>query len=392
MTRKDVLRKFGRRVRLGLVGGGADSVIGLTHLLAMRVDGFCELVAGAMSVDPKIAVLSGQNELLAADRIYTDFQEMAFKEAERADGIDAVVIATPPQLHFPVAKAFLERGIAVMCEKPMTKNVEEAWELSTLVEKTGKLFCLTHCYTGYPMVRQARQMIRSGLIGKVRLIEAELSAGDPGVMSEPANPSLRHWRFRAGSMGKHAILGEVGSHAYNMACFVTGLTAEKVSADMVTFAEGREVFDNAYLTLAFEGGVRGRIWSSYVAAGHDQGLRFQIFGEWGSLAWEQENPEGLRHKPVGGPAVQWARGYDQLSPESLRASRFRSGHPEGYVLAFANLYSEFACAFMARSLALPAEEFSAALPTVHDGLVGMQLIEAARRSNEEGGKWCSTDV
>ena len=208
MTRKDVLRKFGRRVRLGLVGGGADSVIGLTHLLAMRVDGFCELVAGAMSVDPKIAVLSGQNVLLAADRIYTDFQEMAFKEAERADGIDAVVIATPPQLHFPVAKAFLERGIAVMCEKPMTKNVEEAWELSTLVEKTGKLFCLTHCYTGYPMVRQARQMIRSGLIGKVRLIEAELSAGDPGVMSEPANPSLRHWRFRAGSMGKHAILGK----------------------------------------------------------------------------------------------------------------------------------------------------------------------------------------
>jgi predicted dehydrogenase len=392
MTRKDVLRQFGRRVRLGMVGGGADSVIGLTHLLAMRVDGFCELVAGAMSVDPKIAVLSGRNELLAEDRIYTDFREMAVRESERADGIDAVVIATPPQLHYPAAKAFLERGIDVVCEKPMTKTVEEARELSVLVEKTGKLFCLTHCYTGYPMVRQAREMIRSGAIGKVRLIEAELSAGDFGVLNEPKDPSLRHWRFRASSMGKHAILGEVGSHAYNIVCFVTGLTAEKVSADMVTFAEGREVFDNAYLTLVFKEGVRGRIWSSYVAAGHDHGLRFQIFGESGNLAWEQESPEELWHKPVGGPGVRWARGYDELSLESLQATRFRPGHPEGYALAFANLYTEFACSFMARSLALPAEQFGAALPTVQDGVTGMQLIEAARRSNEQGGQWCPIDL
>jgi predicted dehydrogenase len=392
MTRKDLLRQFGRRVRLGMVGGGADSVIGLTHLVAMRADGFCELVAGAMSVDPKIAVSSAQNELLAEDRIYTDFQEMAAKESKRADGIDAVVIATPPQLHYSVAKAFLEHGIHVVCEKPMTKTVEEAWELAALVEKTGKLFCLTHCYTGYPMVRQARQMIRSGTIGKVRLIEAELSAGDSGVMNDPRDPSRRHWRFRASSMGKHAILGEVGSHAYNIACYVTGLVAEKVSADMTTFAPGREVFDNAYLTLAFKEGVRGRIWSSYVAAGHDHGLRFQIFGEAGNLAWEQENPEELWHKPVGGPAVRWAKGYDELSPESLDATRFRPGHPEGYALAFANLYTEFACTFMAQSLALPTEHFSAALPTVQDGVVGMQLIEAAGRSNEQGGQWCLTDL
>lgn len=333
MTRKDLLRQFGRRVRLGMVGGGEDSVIGLTHLVAIRADGFCELAAGAMSVDPKIAVSSAQNELLAEDRIYTDFEKMAAKESKRADGIDAVVIATPPQLHYSVAKAFLEHGINVVCEKPMTKTVEEAWELAALVEKTGKLFCLTHCYTGYPMVRQARQMIRSGTIGKVRLIEAELSAGDSGVMNDPTDPSRRHWRFRASSMGKHAILGEVESHAYNIACYVTGLVAEKVSADMTTFAPGREVFDNAYLILAFKEGVRGRIWSSYVATGHDHGLRFQIFGEAGNLAWEQENPEELWHKPVGGPAVRWAKGYDELSPESLDATRFRPGHPEGYALA-----------------------------------------------------------
>jgi predicted dehydrogenase len=375
-----------------MVGGGADSVIGLTHLVAMRADGFCELVAGAMSVDPEIAVLSAQDELLPADRIYTNFQDMAAREFERADGIDAVVIATPPQLHYPVAKAFLERGIDVVCEKPMTKTVEEAWELSALVEKTGKLFCLTHCYTGYPMVRQARQMIGSGAIGKVRLIEAELSAGDSGVMNDPTDPSRRHWRFRAASMGKHAILGEVGSHAYNIACFVTGSVAEKVSADMATFAPGREVFDNAYLTLAFQEGVRGRIWSSYVAAGHDHGLRFRIFGESGNLAWEQESPEELWHKPVGGPAVRWAKGYDELSPESLEAARFRPGHPEGYALAFANLYTEFACAVMARSLGLPAEQFRTALPTVHDGVAGMQLIEAARQSNEQGGRWCPIDL
>jgi predicted dehydrogenase len=175
-----------------------------------------------------------------------------------------------------------------------------------------------------------------------------MSAGDPGVVYEPKDPGRKHWRFRVGSTGKHAILGEVGSHAYNIACFVTGLTAEKVSADMVTFAAGREVFDNTYLTVAFKEGARGRIWSSYVAAGHDHGLRFQIFGESGNLAWDQENPEELWHKPVGSPGVRWARGYDELSSESLTATRFRPGHPEGYALAFANLYSEFACALMAR--------------------------------------------
>jgi predicted dehydrogenase len=165
-----------------------------------------------------------------------------------------------------------------------------------------------------------------------------------------------------------------------------------VSADMATFAQGREVFDNAYLTLAFQEGVRGRIWSSYVAAGHDHGLRFRIFGESGNLAWEQESPEELWHKPVGGPAVRWAKGYDELSPESLEAARFRPGHPEGYALAFANLYTEFACAVMARSLGLPAEQFRTALPTVHHGVAGMQLIEAARQSNEQGGRWCPIDL
>src|SRR5262249_38201644 len=246
-----LLEAFGRRVRLGMVGGGADSVIGRTHLIAMRADGLCELAAGAMSIDPNIAEASGRRELLSAERIYTNWREMAEKEAARPNRIDAVVIATPPRLHHSVARAFLECGIDVICEKPMTHDVAEARALSELVKSTGRLFCLTHCYTGYPMVRHARAMVRAGAIGKVRLIEAEFSIGTPGVALEPADPARRHWRFRVDQEGKAALLGEAGSHAYHMVRYVTGLTATEVSALMSTHAPRREVYDNAYITARF---------------------------------------------------------------------------------------------------------------------------------------------
>lgn len=198
----DLLLQFGRRLRLGLVGGGKDSVIGQTHLVAMRVDGFYDLVAGAMSVEPDVAKASARAELIAEDRIYTDFRQMAAREAAREDGIDVVVIATPPQLHFQVASAFIERGIDVICEKPLSRDLDEAVRLHDLVTRHDRLFCFTHCYTGYPMVRQARAMVAAGELGKIRLIEGELCAGDPGVSVEPEDPAKRHWRFRSSSMGK----------------------------------------------------------------------------------------------------------------------------------------------------------------------------------------------
>jgi predicted dehydrogenase len=383
----DLLREFGRRLRLGLVGGGRDSVIGRTHLVAMRVDGLYDLVAGAMSIDPEIARTSARAELIAEDRIYTDYLEMADREAARPDGIDAVVIATPPQLHFPVAAAFLARGINVICEKPLCRDFAEAVELRDLIMKHKRLFCLTHCYTGYPMVRQARAMVASGALGRIRLIEGELCAGDPGVSIEPDDPAKRHWRFRASSMGKGAILGEVASHAHHIVSYVTGLDALEVSAELTTFAARREVYDNSYVTVRFAEGARGRIWGSYVAAGNDHGLSFRIFGEKGGLTWVQEDPEVLWFKPIGAPAVRLARGYEMLTPMAAEATRFRPGHPEGYALAFANLYADFAQAMMAKRLGRPYQAFIDKVPGIGDGVKVMALIDAAVRSHNDQGAW-----
>jgi predicted dehydrogenase len=387
MIETALLEAFGRRVRLGMVGGGADSVIGLTHLIAMRVDGLCELAAGAMSIDPAIAESSGRRELLAPDRIYMDYREMADAEAARPDRIDAVVIATPPRLHRPVAELFLERGIDVICEKPMAHDAAEARALVDMVHRTDRLFCLTHCYTGYPMVRQARAMVRAGALGRIRLIDAEFSIGTPGVALEPDDPARRHWRFRADQEGRAAILGEAGSHAYHLACYVSGLSAQRVSAVMSTYAAGREVYDNAYLTVDFAEGAQGRLWYSYVAAGNDHGLTLKVFGETGSLTWWQEEGEALWYKPMGGPGVRIARGYDNLSDDAKLGTRVREGHPEGYLMAFANLYREFALAIMARKLGRPYRSYLALLPTVEDGLAGMRFIEAATVSNQERNRW-----
>ncbi len=381
-----VIERLGRRVRVGMVGGGADSVIGETHRIALRVDGLYELVAGALSIDPQIAVDSARAELIAPDRTYTDFREMAAREAEREDGIDAVVIATPPGTHLAVAREFLRHGIHVICEKPMTKTVDEAQQLVAEVAASERRFVLTHCYTAYPMVRQARELVRSGALGAIRLVEAEFAGGDPGVAREPADPADRHWRFRAASMGPAAILGEVGSHAHNIAEYVTGTRVTRVSARLDTIAERREVHDNAYLTVEYEGGAVGRLWSSYVAVGSEHGLALRVFGDDASIAWQQESPEVLWHRKLGGPAIALTRASDGLAESSLRSARFRPGHPEGYALAFANLYREFAEEIAGSS------EPTGLLPTAEDGLATLRLIAAAERSHEQEGAYVPCSI
>ena len=379
--------EFGRRLRLGLVGGGRDSVIGSTHLAASRVDGYYELAAGVFSVNPAVSLATANAEFVAADRVYSDFNEMAQVESEREDGIDVVTIATPPNLHFPVAEAFLECGIDVICEKPMTRNFSEAEKLDRLVLGSDRLFCLTHCYTGYPMVRHARNMVENGELGAIRIAEGELAAGDPGVSFEPENPGERHWRFRRSTMGEGAILGEVSSHAHHLLTYIVGDDAKEVSAELNAFAERREVYDNAYVTLRFENGARGRVWGSYVAAGNDHGLWFRIFGEKASLTWVQEDPEVLWFKPIGKAAIRLARGYDQLSKAADKATRIRPGHPEGYILAFGNLYSDFARAVMARNLGKAYDRYLEFLPNTLDGLHTMALFEAAVESNSRNSEW-----
>lgn len=391
---KSLIAAFGRRLRAGMVGGGIGSIIGETHLISLRADGFYDVVAGALSSRPEVAHASAAMEMIAPDRSYADWREMAEKEAARPDRIDVVVITTPPQLHFPVAKAFLERGIDVICEKPMTRDLAEAEALVELVRRYDRLFCLTHCYTGFPMARQARAMIEAGAIGKVRMIDIVFAPGDKGTSLEPEDLSKRHWRFQASSMGKASILGEVNSHAYQMACYLTGLQAEAVSAHLATFAERREVFDNVYATLRFPDGIQGRLWSSYVAAGNDQGFSFLIIGETGQLRWSEEDPEYLWHKPMAAAATVHCRGYDELDERAKRNVRFRPGFPEGYGLAFANLYVDFAQAVMARALGRPYAHFLADLPSVEDGARGMKFIEAATRSHEADGGWtpCRLDL
>ena len=382
-----LFQTLGRRLRLGMVGGGFDSVIGDTHRIAFQADGLYELVAGAFSIDQAVARETGTTLLVAEDRIYADYREMARKESARADGIDVVVVATPPQIHSAVATTFLKAGIDVICEKPLTRTLSEAEELKSIVDGSGRIFVLTHCYAGFPMVRHARDLIASGVLGRIRIIEAEFAGGAPGVAVEPDDAAQRHWRFRASSMGKEALLGEVGSHAYHLMRYVAGATPRRLSARMQTLAPNREVFDNAYLDFDYADGAVGRLWASYVATGTQHGLSFRIYGEDASVEWREEDAEFLRFKPLRKPETILRSGQDGTSPLVTRSARFRPGHPEGYPLAFANIYMETALAIAALKDGRSPQPWLNNLPTVDDGVAGMRMIEAGAASQRQDGAW-----
>jgi predicted dehydrogenase len=383
----DFLKDFGRRVRLGMVGGGFDSIIGETHRIAFQADGLYELVAGAFSVNADISLETGRTLLVDDDRNYLDYREMAEREAGRPDGIDVVVIATPPHIHSDVAIAFLKRGIHVICEKPLTSTIEQAEALRKAVEESGCVFVLTHCYSGFPMPRLARELVANGSLGKIRMIEAEFSGGAAGVALEPDDPAARHWRFRPNVAGREGILGEVGTHTYHLTRYITGMTPTRLSARMQTFVENREVYDNAYLDLEYENGAVGRIWSSYVATGNQHGLSFRIFGDKASLEWREENSEYLHLRPLSGPEQLLRAGQDGTSDFVKRSARFRPGHPEGYILAFANLYAEAAFAIAAAKKGSSASRWTDNLPGINDGVLGIRMIDAAARSQEAKNCW-----
>jgi len=387
-----MMQRFGRRLRLGMVGGGQASLIGETHRMAARLDDRFELVAGCFSANPGRGRASGAALLIADDRCYADFRQMAEAESRRADGIDAVTICTPPDSHHAVAVEFLRRGVDVICDKPMTATVAEALDLVKLVRQTGRLFCLTHNYTGYPMVREARARIAAGAIGKVRLAVVEFPIGTSRMMAEEPDPARRHWRFDPARVGKEGILGEVGTHVHHMTSFVTGLQVETVSATMTTFTPDRRVFDNAFLAVTFDNGAQGTMWSSYVAAGSEHGLGFRVHGERGGLSWRQEDPNELWFSPFDGPRQRLSRGQDGLSAAADHATRIRIGHPEAFTEAFANLYRDFADAAMARRLGLPAGPGLVDFPSVEDGARTIKLIEAAAASNERNGAWVDASI
>jgi predicted dehydrogenase len=373
----------GRRIRLGMVGGGQGAFIGAVHRIAARLDDRFELVAGALASDPDRASASAAELGLAADRSYASYLDMAQAEAAREDGIEAVSIVTPNHMHAPVARAFLEAGIHVFCEKPMTRTVDEAEDLVDLVKRTGKLFVLTHNYTGYPMVRQARAMVREGLLGDIRLVQAEYPQD---WLSVETHNKQADWRTDPAKSGAGGCIGDIGSHAYNLGCFVSGLELDELCADLSTFVEGRQLDDNVQILLRYKGGARGMLWASQVAPGNENALKLRVYGAKGGLEWSQEDPNYLWHTPFGEPKRLITRNGSGAGGEAARISRTPSGHPEGYLEGFANIYSEAADAILAarEGKAAPVEVH---YPSVEDGLDGMRFIASAVASSRNGGTW-----
>lgn len=369
------------RIRLGMVGGGNDAFIGGVHRIASRLDDHFELVAGALSSTPEKARASG--EALGLPRIYDDFRQMAIREARRKDGIEAVSIVTPNHVHYQAAREFLKRGIHVICDKPLTSTLADARKMVKAVERSGALFILTHNYTGYPMVRQARQMVVEGEIGTIRVVQVEYPQD---WLTVEQDFKQAEWRTDPARSGAGGSTGDIGTHAYNLACFVTGLEAEELAADLAAFVPGRRVDDNAHVLLRFRGGAKGMLWSSQVAPGNENALRIRVYGETGGLEWAQEDPNCLWHTPFGQPKRLITRGGAGAGTAAARISRIPPGHPEGYLEGFANIYTEAANAILARRKGVAADP-DVLFPTVTDGLKGVQFVDACVRSSARNSGW-----
>jgi predicted dehydrogenase len=371
-------------IRLGMVGGGKDAFIGAVHRIAARIDGEFQLVAGALSSTPQRALESGRALGLDDKRIYGSFRDMASREARRKDGIEAVAIVTPNHMHFPIAREFLKRGIHVICDKPLTSTLADAKKLAKLAGESDALFVLTHNYTGYPMVRQAREMIANGDLGAIRVVQAEYAQDWLTEAAEEAGSKQAAWRTDPAQSGAGGSIGDIGTHAYNLLAFVTGLKTEELAAELHRFVPGRRVDDNAHIMLRFAGGARGMLWSSQVAPGCENGLKLRVFGDKGGIEWCQEEPNKLWFTPFGEPKRLITRNGAGAGAAAARVSRIPPGHPEGYLEGFANIYAEAARAIRATQAgeAVPAD---VVYPTVEDGVEGLKFIDACVRSSAKNG-------
>jgi predicted dehydrogenase len=376
----------GGRIRYGMVGGGQGAFIGAVHRLAARMDDQYDFVAGALSSDRKRALASAAELGLPNDRSYGTYQEMAKAEAKRPDGIEVVSIVTPNDMHAPVATAFLNAGIHVICDKPLSLTAAEARDLVKLAKKTGKIFAVTHNYTGYPMIRQARAMIAAGELGELRVVQAEYAQDWLTEPIEKTGQKQAAWRVDPKKSGAGGALGDIGTHAFNLASFVTGLKLDSVLADLTSFVKGRKLDDNDNLLLRFKGGAKGMIWASQVAPGNENGLMLRVYGSKAGIYWRQEQPNSLWFSVLGQPPRLINRAAPGAGPEAGRVTRVPSGHPEGYLEGFANIYSEVARAIKAARKGKKPDP-AVTFPTVEDGLAGMEFVEAAVASNKAGGTW-----
>ncbi len=376
-----------RRIRLGMVGGGPGAFIGAVHRIAARMDDHYELVAAALSSDAARSRSAAQDLHIAPDRAYGSYTEMAAAEAKRPDRIGAVSIVTPNNMHYPMAKAFLEAGFHVICDKPLTTTVEEALDLAAIVRRSGLIFGLTHNYTGYPMVRLARQMIVEGQLGKIRVVQVEYAQDWLATPLEQTGQKQAAWRTDPARSGPGGSLGDIGTHAYNVACFVTGLHCREVAADVSIFVPGRRLDDNVQLLLRFAEGAKGALWASQVATGNANNLRLRVYGEKAGLEWHQEEPNDLQFARLGeAPETIRRPGPGGNSP-AAHASRIPAGHPEGYLEAFAQLYSDLAEQINARREGRSPSLASLLVPNVEDGVEGMRFIAATLESGRRNAAW-----
>ena len=373
----------------GMVGGGSGSFIGDVHRKAIAFDRSAVLKAGCFSRDPSITAETGQMLELTTERLYKNPQEMARKESGRAEGIDFVVICTPNSTHFSTAKAFLTHGISVVCEKPLTFEVQEAEELKALAEAKNLLFAVTYTYTGYPAVKQAKALIASGALGELRFVNAEYPQEWLAGPLETTGQKQAAWRSDPALAGKSNCVGDIGSHIENLVGYVTGLTIDRLCARLDTLVPGRALDDNATIMVDYHGGAKGLYWSSQIAVGHDNGLKLRVYGSKGSLEWNQETPNTLGFHPVDRPAETWSRGRDAFTPHAQSYSRIPSGHPEGYYEAFANLYSTFCRALSAHKVGKSPLPADLDYPGIDDGLNGVRFISKCVESSTSGSTWVS---
>lgn len=366
------------RLNWGMIGGGEGSQIGPAHRLGAQADGNFVLAAGALDHDADKGRDYAQRLGVAADRAYGDWREMLAGESARADRVDLVTVATPNSTHFEITKAFLEGGFNVLCEKPMTMTVEEGEEIVKIAAKTGKTCAVNYCYSAYPMVREMREMVRTGQVGKVRLVVTNFSHGHHGDATDADNPRVR-WRYDPAMAGVSGQFADCGIHALHMASFISGSQVRELSADFASTISSRELEDDAMVNFRLESGTVGRLWTSSVAIGRQHGFDIQVFGETGGMRWRSEEPNQVYYTPVGGRTQIMEKGEGGLSSEAERMSRVGIAHPEGFPLAVANIYVDLAASIRG--------ETRDGLPTAEDGLRSMAAVHQAVLSAKDKGAW-----
>ncbi len=388
MTLNPVISVLGRRLRLAVIGGGPGSFIGAMHRQAARLDDRYEIVAGVLSSDPERAKKAGLEIGLSPERVYTSVPEMLASEAARPDGADVVAIMTPNDSHFEYGMAALEHTFDVICDKPMTNTLDEAERLHQKVRETGLVFCLTHNYTGYPMVRQAKAMVMDGQVGTIRLVQVEYVQGGKAAANDP-DPSAGNlpWRYDPVRGGPSLVMGDIGTHAHNLLRFITGLEVTEVAAEVGAIVPGRLVHDYAGALLRLDNGARGSFWVTQAAAGVENCLRIRVSGTLGTLEWMQEHPQALTYKPLQGPSQTRTPNGPGTLPLAARASRMVAGHPEGFHEGFANLYSDAAEAIAARRAGTVVDPLALYFPNSLDGLMGVRFVHSVITSSQANGRW-----